>query len=693
MTNLNDIEKKIRELRRLITEHQKNYYSGHPIISDPEFDALFDELLALEKAFPQFYDPNSPTSRVGSDLDTSLEEKPHKISVLSLDKCYSINELNTYLQRTAQKTGQSFQIMIEPKIDGISLVLYYERGELEYALTRGNGYSGNDVTMNVRTVGSIPLYINYKQPLVVRGELYILKTDFQMIQQQNPDMEYANPRNLAAGIIRRKNSRDAARFPLKFFAYEGHFNEELFSTHEQILKKLNLLKFPVNSQIQLFKMEDTVSIKKWVSEAVETRNELPYEIDGLVVKINELSFHAELGDTDHHPRWAIAYKFEAPMASTILRDVIFQVGRGGRITPVAILEPVLIAGSTITRATLHNEDYLSALELSLNDRVAVSKRGDVIPAIEEVLDHNSTLFHPVVFPSQCPSCAHLLIKDGAHHFCMNSACQARKLGQLIFFASKDMIDLQRLGEKTIEFLFDRGFISDVTDFYFFDYNRLLEFEGFKEKKIQNIQEAIEKSKSKPFSTLLAALGLKDLGPKVIERLFQNGYHSLKNLQLAAQQNDPSIFLTIDGIGDKLAQRIVHIFSDPKTIQLLQKFKSIGFNLEESQPLGSPKQGPFSGQTWVITGTFDRFQPREKAATEIIQRGGKITSSVTGKTTHLLAGKNPGSKYDKALTLKKIIVSETDFTDMLAHANSALSPTDPQYQLSFFESDNKGNESP
>ncbi len=663
---MDEIKKKIENLRKEIEYHQRLYYSGRPEISDKEFDKLFDQLLYLEEKYPEYKDVNSPTARVGSDLDTSLSTVEHKIPVLSLDKCYSIEELNSFLYRTAQKVTRKFDISVEQKIDGITLVLYYEKGKLAYAVTRGNGFIGNDVTLNARTIKDIPLVLPIDDDVTVRGEVYIKKNDFLEIKNRFAELEYANPRNLTAGIIRRKKSKEVAQYPLHYFAYEGIFSNLGIKSYKKVLEVLHSYGFVINKYTKFFNISERDRIASYIKDQMKIRDKLEYEIDGLVIKVDDLELREQLGYTGHHPRWAIAYKFEAPFATTIVEDIIFQVGRGGRITPVAILKPVYLSGSTISRATLHNEDYINMLEIGIGDKVSISKRGDVIPAVEEVFEKNPENYNIVQFPENCPSCGSRLVKDGAHHFCMNKDCPGKRLNQLIFFASKGMMDIQGLGEKTIELLFKEGLIKNIPDLYTFDYRKLKDFEGFKDKKINNIIESIEKSKKAPFKVVLAALGFKDLGPKVVELLIEAGFDSIDKLIEVAKNRDYEKLININGIGDKLAEQIINVFSDKGNIELFNKLKELGLNMSEEEhgKEDDKVEKVFEGTQWVITGSFSNFKPRELAAEEIRKRGGKVTSTVTSRTTYLLVGENPGSKLEKARKLGVKIVNEEEFLNML-----------------------------
>ncbi|MCG8568950.1 MAG: NAD-dependent DNA ligase LigA [Spirochaetes bacterium] len=673
------IKKQIENLREQLNKAQHAYYvHSQPIMNDGEYDKLFDQLLALEEQYPQFSDPNSPTVRVGSDIDQSLPEKPHTIPVLSLDKCYNSSDLAEWIEKNEKKYPGQIDLTVEPKIDGSGVVLYYQKGQLVSALTRGSGYIGNEITENIKTIHSVPLKIDYQGDLAVRGEIYIKVDEFHQFNQKYADGLYANPRNLASGAVRRQKSKEAALFPLNIFVYEGYFSDKVFSDHLSNLIYLKELGFPLNDHIAYFSdhgkkdilpfaqgiQGELDAIEGYLQQMTEARKKLAYEIDGLVIKINELRIRDELGFTSHHPRWAIAYKFEAPQAETEVVSIDIQVGRGGRITPVANLKPVKLSGSTISRATLHNQDYINAVGVNIGDRVTISKRGDVIPAVEEVLEKGKSA-GSFQLPLSCPSCQTSLIEDGAHLFCPNIDCSQRVLGTLKHFVSKGQMDIETLGDKTIDFLFTQQLVSSIPGIYQFDYQKLLDFEGYKEKKIQNIIDSVSHSKEKPFSTVLSALGLKDIGSKVSELLAKN-FLNIDEIIKIANKNDPLIFSSIDGIGELLAQTIIEHFNNSQVIQLISDLKNAGlcFELKEN-PQQLNTQDLFLSETkWVVTGSFENFKPRDKAKDIIKQYGGEILSAVSSKTSYLLCGSDAGSKLKKAQDLGISIIDEKRFLEII-----------------------------
>jgi len=505
-----DAVKRIAELSRLLRGYQHAYHVlDRPLVSDREYDRLFDELVRLETGHPELVRPDSPTRRVGSDLNQELPEVPHTLPVLSLDKAYSDAEVAAWVEKTARNAGERLSFVCEEKIDGSSIVLYYERGLLARAVTRGNGLVGNDVMANVMTIGAVPLRLAEDLTLAARGEIFLPRSRFAGV---NAGLEepYANPRNLAAGTLRRVKSREAASVPLDIFVYEGFFTPSA-ATHREALERLGALGFRLNPTAGWFSDEgDLEAVRRahpgWTVGRLSDigaflaaergrRSGLDHEIDGIVVKVDELAVRDRLGATGHHPRWEIAFKFESPEGVTTVTSVEVQVGRTGRITPVARVEPVRISGATISNVTLHNQDYVDLLELAVGDRVAVSRRGDVIPAVERVLEKNETGTTTWRMPAYCPSCTRSLEKQGAHHFCLNSDCPDQVRGRLSFFVARGQMDIAGIGPETVEALVSRGLVREVEDLYTFDPDALLEAPGFGEKKVAQIRQGIEASPS------------------------------------------------------------------------------------------------------------------------------------------------------------------------------------------------------
>lgn len=666
----------IEALGALLRRWQHAYYVlARPEVSDREYDRQFDRLLELEKAHPELVREDSPTQRVGSDLTRELPEVRHSVPVLSLDKAYTVEDLLAWIEKTQKTRRLSF--VVEEKIDGASIVLYYERGLLARAVTRGNGLVGNEVTANVRTIGAVPLRLQQPVSVAVRGEIFLPRSLFDSInaRQETP---YANPRNLAAGTLHRVKSSEAAAVPLDIFVYEGYFRPPK-STHVEILEELEALGFKCNPRTGLFAdAQDLDQVRQrhprwrvggfgelaaYLDEALRARSSLDYDIDGLVVKVNELEAREALGFTGHHPRWALAFKFEAPEAESVVERIEVQVGRTGRITPVARIRAVKLSGSTISNATLHNQDYIDALELAVGDRVSISKRGDVIPAVERVLEKNEQGNSTWRMPAACPSCAAPLSLQGAHHFCPNPECPDQVRGRLRFFVGRDQMDIENVGPETLEVLLEKGLVRDVQDLYRFDPAALLELPGFGEKKVELIREGIARSRSRPYRRVLAALGLPEVGPKVIELLCDAGYRDIDSLLALARAGDPAPLLSIHGIGERTAELLLRELSRPEVQRRIQALREAGLSMRE-EPAEVPAGGEFRGQVWCVTGSFERFKPRELAMEEVKKRGGRVSPSVTAKTTHLLAGENPGSKLAKARQLGVRIVGEQEFLGLL-----------------------------
>lgn len=663
----------VQELAGLLRRYQYEYYvEGRPSVSDMEYDRLFDRLAGIEQHYPDLKQPDSPTQRVGSDLTETFPEVEHTIPVLSLDKAYSAEEVSNWIQRTTRRSGRTLTFVVEEKIDGVSIVLYYEDGRLIRAVTRGNGFVGNDITANVKTIPSIPLRLPEAVNVAVRGEIYLPKNRFEELNRKM-DTPYANPRNLAAGTLRRIKSSEVARVPLNMFAYEGYFPEQQLS-HIEVLDKLKALQFRVSSRIGVFSNRLSpeelraqypewsfgrfADLPEYIEKSTAQRDSLEYEIDGLVVKVNELQVREELGYTGHHPRWAIAYKFESPQGTTTIKSIDVQVGRTGRITPVARVEPVQIGGSTIGNVTLHNQAYIEMLEISEGDQVSVSRRGDVIPAVEKVVQKNE-VGNPVWrMPRHCPSCGSELEEYGAHHFCRNNKCPDQVRGRIHFFIGRSQMDIENLGPETAELLIEEGFVQDLPDLYRFDFDKLQGYQGFGEKKIAAIKAGLEKSRSQPFRVVLPSLGIPEVGPNVSELLISAGYRTIDDIITAAQENAVEKLVEIKGIGEKTAKTIIEEFSRPEVQQRIEELKQVGLNFEAGGGQTVPKI--FEGENWCVTGSFEHFKPRSRAMDYVKAGGGKTSSQVSGSTTHLLAGSGGGSKLRKAQQLGVKIVDEDQF---------------------------------
>ena len=713
-----DAKTEIEMLTRRLVEYQDAYYKeGKPLVSDLEYDKAWDRLVLLERENPSLALPDSPTKRIGSDLTNDFPEFEHSIPVLSLDKAYTREEVSSFFLKSIQKEGEGLSFAAEEKIDGISMVLYYEDGILVRAVTRGNGEVGNDVTLNIKTISSVPLSLSEPIDIAVRGEVYLSKEDFKTINEQaaSEKERAANPRNLAAGTVRRQKSSEAAKVPLDIFCYEGFWSDksEEPKDHLHILSRLKKLGFKVNPELAFFDITRGEAERKLQEAGIEgkgygfdeledylrgkseSRPSLPYEIDGLVFKINELDVRERFGYTEHHPRWAIAYKFESPQAFATLKAVTCQVGRTGRITPVAEISDTALGGSTIRRATLHNQEYIDQLELAIGDVVSISKRGDVIPAVEEVVEKNTLGNTTYRMPECCPSCGTVLIKDGAHLFCPNYDCQEQVKGRIAYFAGRDQMDIEGLGPKTVEVLYNEGILRAVEDIYSADYDVMIGKPGFGEKTIENLKKGVEESLNRPYKTVLVSLGIPDIGSKSAELLCSAGYDSIAKLIEAAAKRDSTLFSSIKGLGESTAGILIDAFTDERLLNTISKLSCFNLHFDASMDKKDKRSysAVFSDQVWVATGSFENFNPRSKALEEIERRGGRTAGSVTGKTTHLLAGKGGGSKRKEAERLGVRIVSEQEFLSLLkdgaedgssAEEKKEGADSEKPSQLSFFD---------
>ena len=679
----------VEQLREKLFEYQRAYYTtGRSLVSDTEYDRLFDQLVEIEKKHPELKTSDSPTVRVGSDLSSDFPEVEHTIPVLSLDKAYSASEIYSFIEKS-QKSQGKLSFVLEEKIDGFSIVLYYRNGILDKAVTRGNGSVGNDVTANVKTIHSVPIKLTQPVNIAVRGEIYLPKKDFEHINA-TLEQPYANPRNLAAGTIRRNKSSETAKVPLSVFCYEGFWEENTEMTdHIQILGKLRQLGFRTDPDFSLFcstRQEAQSMLRQYgleghalsfddipadIERRTSERKNLDYEIDGLVVKVNELSVRQNMGYTEHHPRWAIAYKFEAPVAQSTVIDIDVQVGRTGRLTPMARIKPVELSGSVISNVTLHNQDYVDMLEIAKGDIVEISKRGDVIPAVESVTEKNACGNTTFRMPDTCPVCGSPVVKSGAHHFCLNESCPEREKGRLKFFCAKKQMDIEGLGDATLDLLYNLGYLKTIPDIYRFDYSALLrdKVEGFGRKKISSITKAVEESKNRSWTSVAVSLGVPEMGHKAVGLIEQfTDIESIGMLIEKAGERDAftSMLSAIDGIGEITAKSIADGVCSDYFIQTVRQLEELGlkFTHEEHEKKESVIDRIFEGQTWCVTGTFENFSPRDKAMQEVIKRGGKEVSSVSSKTTCLLAGSNAGSKLSKAMNLGVRIISEKEFMELI-----------------------------
>ena len=687
-----DIKEEVRQLSEQLRAWQKAYYvDSRPLVSDLEYDKLFDRLVEIEKEHPELRSPDSPTVRIGSDLSSDFPEVKHTIPVLSLDKAYSSEAILSWISKSEQKMDEALSFVIEEKIDGVSMVLYYEDGVLARAVTRGNGSVGNDVTANIKTIASIPLRLPEPVTMAVRGEVYLPKAAFEKLNA-TMDVPYANPRNLAAGSIRRIHSSETARIPLDIFVYEGFWEgNRPFNDHIEILETLKRYGFRVNPTIGYFcktkEEADTrlaasgltgetgsfSDIPDFIGERTHLRKGLSYEIDGLVVKINEISVREVFGYTGHHPRWAIAYKFEAPQAQTMVEAIDVQVGRTGRITPVARVKATEVGGSTVSNITLHNQDYINELELAIGDTVEISKRGDVIPAVERVIEKNECGAPTWKMPQKCPCCGTELVVRGAHTFCPNPHCPDQVLGRVEFFLGKEQMDIETFGPETALVLIKKGILTDIQDIYTINYVDALTGEaGFGDKKIISLIEGVRQSKKQPFHRVLVSIGIPEIGKKAVDLLIKGGYDSMDKLLALSEKNDVESLTAIKQIGEKTARCLFDGLNDPDNRRRIEALRLEGLSMEEVVEKNDLPQ-TFKGEVWCVTGSFVHFNPRSKAMEEVEKRGGRTVSAVSAKTTHLLTGKGGGSKEETARGLGVKIVTEEEFLSLLGKGEEKTLP--------------------
>lgn len=660
-----DIRQRMSELASKLRYHQHKYYvENKPEISDKKFDEMLRELQSLEFEYPLFKEPDSPTDLIGSDLEAGFEKFEHTVPILSLSNTYSTEEALTWASRTIKSEEK---INLQWKVDGATLVLYYQKGKLIRAVTRGTGQLGDVVTANARTIRSIPGSLKEPVDLVARGEVYMTFAEFEKFNEEAEGI-YANPRNLAAGSLKHKKSRETARRPLRWVAFDLHLqsNPEKFQSDSELLAYASFLGLPVFKDNQLVTFKNAEALETAIEGFERKREQVPFPVDGLVLKLDDRFRRLDLGFTAAVPRWATSLKFEPDLAQTEVEEIEVFVGRTGRITPRARLKPVKLAGTTVTYATLHNADFIERLGVRVGSTVKVSKRGEIIPAVEEVVDPGPG--KPFVFPSSCPSCDSKLERpdDMVDWLCLNPSCPEKEINSLIFFCQRKQMDIAGLGEKTIRLLYEKGFLRKIEDIYHLQEksDQLGELEGLGKKSVQIILEGIENSRKKPFRTVMASLGMKEIGPFITDVLIQNGFSSLDSwLKLVDGKKAHETLDDMDGIGPDTATVIIEQLTKDENRRRLKELSAAGLQMQEEQKQSNLEQ-TMEGQIWCVTGSFANFRPRDLAMDEIRNRGGRITGSVSNKTTHLLAGAEAGSKLEKAQKLGVEVINEEQFMQML-----------------------------
>ena len=660
-----DPKKRIDELCDLLDKYNYEYYVlNQSSVEDSEYDNLMEELILLEKKYPQFKHKTSPTSRVGGQVVDSFKKITHQVSMLSLGDVFNYDELRDFDRKVKEAVNTSnYQYVAELKIDGLAMSLVYENGELLYAATRGDGVTGEDVTSNVITIKSIPLKIPYKEHLEVRGEVYMPKASLENLNKElvkEGKQTFANCRNAAAGSIRNLDSSIAAKRKLDDFIYYLIGAEKLgCKTHDEALKKLEELGFRVNKIRKLCSNIDEVI--QYIEEIAKIRDSLEYDIDGIVIKFNDLSKYEQIGYTAKTPKWAIAYKFPPKEAITRLTDIVLTVGRTGKITPNAILSPVRVAGSLIQRATLHNEDFIKEKDLMIGDYVSIRKAGDVIPEvvgpIKEKREGNQKEF---VMPEVCPICGEKLTKIDAMHFCLNESCLARNIEKLIHFASKNAMDINGMGDKVVEQFFNQGFIRDIVDIYKLEQfkDEIINIDGWSNKSYENLIAGINKSKSNSLERLLFGLGIKEVGEKMAKTLAK----IYKNIDDLANANLEDL-LAINDVGPVSAQNVYNYFRKDKNKELIQNLKDLGLNMNYLKNDAFDTNNFFYNKKVVLTGTLSKYTRSE--AGEILESlGSKVQNSVSKVTDLVIYGVEAGSKLDKAKKFNVQTLNEDEFISKL-----------------------------
>ncbi len=668
MSEIEKVKREIENLREKIRHHDYRYYIlSQPEISDAEYDSLTSRLKKLEEAFPQFILPDSPTQRVSGQLQEGFQSVRHRVPMLSLDNTYSAEEINQWDKRIKKVIPQGdIEYIVELKIDGVGVSLIYENGFLTRGITRGDGEVGDEITLNVRTIKSIPLKLTSKAPriLEVRGEVFMGRKNFRFLNETrkcNNEELFANPRNAVSGSLKLLDARITASRMLDCFIHSFGFIEggEKYLTHEQFLKEASRLGLKINPYIELCKnIKEVIDYcNKWITK----RENLDYEIDGMVIKVNSLAIQKKLGSTLKSPRWAIAYKFPAKQATTTLKNIVVQVGRTGVLTPVGELEPVECGGVTISRATLHNFDEIERLKLKILDRVVIERSGEVIPKIVKVIESVRT-GKEIKFkiPQICPVCGSKITKEKEEEVayrCINPFCPAQLEKGLIHFASRNAMDIEGMGESAVEQLVNNKLVRDFADIYFLKKEDLLKLKLFKEKKASNLIQNIQKTKQRPLSRLLFALGIRHVGERGAEILAAK-YNSLDEL-IKVKKEDLE---EIHEIGSVMSESIVSFFLEPKVREVIEKLKKAGISMQEEKKKGTNEQ-PFRGESFLFTGELEKFT-RNEAEYAVKNSGGRITSSVSKNVTYVVVGNHPGSKYEKARKLNLTIINENEFEKII-----------------------------
>ena len=658
---MNDIEQKMEELINIINKASNEYYvDDNPSITDQEYDDYYRQLLTLEEKYPELKKEASPTLRVGGKVLEKFEKVKHETPMLSFDDIFNEDEIVSFDERI-RKTCPNATYTLEPKMDGLSGSLLYEKGILKRAATRGDGLIGENITDNVKTIKSVPLKLNKEIDIEVRGEIYMSKKSFEDCNKEKEkrgENLFANPRNAAAGSVRQLDSKVAAKRNLDFMAYFlPNPSKYGIRTQSEALDFLKELGFKTNYKLNGI-AKNVNDIISYIDDLSIKRDSLPFEIDGVVLKVNNLDDEEKLGFTQRVPRWGIAYKFPAKEVLTKLKEIKFTVGRTGKITPNAIFSPVHVAGSIVSKATLHNEDYCLDKDVRVGDIISIRKAGDVIPEVVEVKKERRIGSEiPFKMIENCPMCGMILEKKDANYFCTNKLCPARKIEALIHFVSRDTMNIEGLGERIIEDFYNMKFINSISDIYkLYEHKEdLIELEGFGEKSVNNLLSSIEHSKENSLEKVLFALGIRHVGKKTAKILAKK-YKNIENLINASLDE----LTNINDIGEIIAKSIRKYLDNKDNIKLINELKEVGLNFSYNEGETNDK---LDGMTFVLTGTLEKYK-REELTKLLEDKGAKVTSSVTKKTTGVIVGDKPGSKYDKALKLGITIYKEEDIENLI-----------------------------
>ncbi len=667
-----NIEERINHLRKLISYHSKRYYENDaPEISDFEYDKMFEELKALEIAHPEFYSETSPTQRVGGMALDKFEKVRHEVKMASLTDVFDFEALRAFIRKVKEEVGEDTEFSVEPKIDGLSVSLKYENGILKVGATRGDGTTGEDVSANIKTIKSIPLELNESASITVRGEVYMPHKSFERLnkeKERNGENLWANPRNAAAGSLRCLDSKETAKRGLDIFVFNfqaGELGDDI-KTHKDTIEKISSLGFKVIPL--LYVGSDEEKIIEAVEKLGKDREALDYDIDGTVIKVNSLEKRKELGEGTSTPKWAVAYKFPPEQKKTKLLDIVIQVGRTGVLTPNAVLEPVRLAGTSVSRATLHNIDIIKEKDIRIGDYVIVQKAGDIIPeVVGSVKEDREGNEEPYQMPDKCPSCGGGLIYDDADDFvddgedftlgalrCTNPSCPAQLERNITHFASKKAMNIEGVGGKLVKALLDNGLIHDASDLYYLDTKEIASLERMGEKSASNFAKSIEASKKMGLARVIYALGIRHIG-EVASAELASKFSSIDALFEATEEE----IKQIGDFGDVMARSVVEFFSKDTTKYIVERLKNAGVDTSvEIKEISNE----FEGLTFVLTGTLENMT-RDEAAEMIKARGGKVSSSVSSKTSYVLAGEAAGSKLTKAQALGVKIIDKEEFLNM------------------------------